>query len=140
MKIAWTGLLAAGAVACAARSNDDGPQRFDANPCATSDSTYLFQYRERHGGTCGALSDAILEVGLDHEVFGWSVDCAHRIDEACTNKRIDCRTHHEGRPCWTTKTITYAEDGSSVSGLLENACWHDHAWCVSTYDVTGTRL
>lgn len=109
-----------------------------ANPCATKGATYLESFSEEPGGTCGAISDQIVNIGQDGTLTQ-SVSCKRITQTGCTAQDTGCSFTSDGLTCTVNTDITFAEDGSSSSGLESTNCQSSTYSCSSTYQVSGVR-
>lgn len=115
-----------------------GPTK--ANPCATPGATYLEHYVEHSGGTCGALTDTIVNIGADGTLASSSpVTCDDVEQTGCTAHDTNCKgAAVNGITCSDTFSNTFSSDGSGASGIATITCTGSTS-CVSTYDITMTR-
>jgi hypothetical protein len=128
----------AGVVALAILAAACGSSATKANPCATPGATYLFQFVEQSGGTCGSLSDAIVNVNPDGTIVG-SLTCKATNQNGCTAQNTGCTSSSNGTSCTVDTDVTFASDGSGATGLETFSCANGASSCTSTYAVTATR-
>ena len=131
-----------GLVACSG-ADDDETVEVAANPCATPGATYYARLHEQRNGTCGPVSDQIVNLGSDGQ-GGATVNvatprCKSSVQDGCTAKNTGCVTETNGIRCETTTSVTFAADGSSAEGLMSIRCSDDEGGCSSTYLIEYTR-
>jgi len=111
-----------------------------ANPCATPGATYLEHFVEGSGGTCGPISDEIININADGTIASTTqISCQTESQSGCTAHNTGCSTMTNGTTCSATTDVTFASDGSGATGLETITCSNSSASCTSTYTVTLTR-
>jgi hypothetical protein len=133
-------VLLAAALGC---SSDDsggssGEVRNQVNACATKGATYLQQCVEHAGGTCGPLSDQV--INIDDPAITASV-CASVTQQNCVARGTACKVSENGCEVTASYMTTFKADGSSAtsSSSITIKC-NDGSWCNSAYDCKMTRL
>lgn len=109
-----------------------------ANPCATPGATYQVHFVEQPNGTCGTLSDQIININPDGTI-NVSFSCEKVVASGCTVQGTNCVGEADGVSCTGTSDSTFASDGSSASGVETLSCSDSTSGCTSTYQVTFTR-
>jgi hypothetical protein len=111
----------------------------EANPCATPGATYLEHFAEHPGGTCGPITDQVLNINHDGTIDTASPDCDSVTQDGCTARDTNCRTSANGTDCTATTSVTFAKDGSAASGIATISCTAGSSSCESTYDISAER-
>ena len=132
--------VAIAAVACSSASSS-APPSTKANPCATPGATYLLHFVEQANGTCGPVSDQIINVAKDGTLSGSGTasSCAMTAQDGCTARNTDCMSTTNGVTCDVTSDVTFAKDGGAASGLETVTCMSGSSSCMSTYAVSAQR-
>lgn len=131
-------LLLIAVAACSSSSGAPGTE--EANPCATPGASYLESFVEMAGGTCGPLSNAIVNISSSGTITTETpLTCGSTMQTGCTAQDTDCSFATNGTTCSVTTDVTYASDGSGAMGLETLTCTMGTAGCTSTYQVTATR-
>jgi hypothetical protein len=136
-------ILAVGfVVAAAGCSSDDSSEassgvQNEVNACATKGSTYLSQYVEHAGGTCGPIADEI--INIDDPAIT-AATCASVTQENCVGRGTACKSSGNGCSQSLSYMTTFASDGSSAASVMTiKVSCADGSHCTSTYDATMTR-
>lgn len=142
-----TGWIACGALlasmACSSGgtgSGSNGSSTQPANPCATKNATYLEMVSQQPGGTCGQVNSQVINVNADGTItLPTTITCASLTVTGCTTRGSDCTYTSNGDSFTENFETTFAQDGSSATGVLSISGMGNGASCSSTYDMTATR-
>jgi hypothetical protein len=111
-----------------------------ANPCATKGASYVESFVEQQGGTCGPISNVLVNVNSDGTITtSTPITCAHVSQNGCTAQDTNCTFSSNGFDFTETFDVTFADDGSSAHGVVTISGSGKGQSCTSTYDVTFTR-
>ena len=125
--------------ACGGSSNSNGPTQRAANPCATRGATYLVTFVQM-SGTCGPLASQVINISPSGTVTSAvPITCASGNQSGCMAQENDCTWTANGFSYTATTDTTFAQDGSSATGLESITATGNGTACASTYDVTFTR-
>jgi hypothetical protein len=113
----------------------------DPNSCATKGATYVNTFKETSSGglSCGVQTSQVVNVSesgvVSSSSFGIPVSCASSQANGCTSENSDCSYAAGGMTCSLFTNLTFASDGSSLSGSESLECGS----CSSMYSISGTR-
>jgi len=132
------------AVACGSDPDTTNPERGvpnQVNECATPGATYLFSCTERAHGTCGPMTDRVINID-DPRITAIRCDSVSQKD--CVAQASGCIeiVEVQGGTCELKNTYhtTFEKDGSSAKAV--QTFWikcSDKTSCSSSYDCTMTR-
>jgi hypothetical protein len=133
-------LLSGGALgACGSDSATASPTKVAANPCATPNSTYLQTFTEV-SGNCGPIPSAITNINADGTITQTtSITCANVTQSGCTARDTDCTWSSSGFSYSETFETTFAQDGSSATGLATLTGMGNGQSCSETYNLSLVR-
>ncbi len=77
-------------------------------------------------------------MNADGTLTGVPLSCSSTSQTGCTARNTDCTTTNKGTTCTITTDVTFAQDGSSASGLETASCTDGTVSCTSTHAVTGS--
>jgi hypothetical protein len=123
-------------------SDSAGPKPVPANPCATRGATYLVNFLENVGGTCGQLSEQIMYITQDGQVGGTNDStfaCDQTTVDNCTIQNTGCAVTMNDVTCHLNSNVTFTLDGSAAAGYESLWCSSYASSCASTYRVLAAR-
>jgi hypothetical protein len=127
-------------VACSSSSDDgDGRTKVNqANPCVTPGATYL-QMTNKIDGTCPDVPDQVINISNDGTLAN-EISCDKVEQDGCRAHNTGCVTKSGKCNASATFSTTFADDGSSASGLLTMTVeCEDGSGCVGTYETSMER-
>ena len=139
MRAMHVAVLAASLVSCGG-DPDPAPEEALANPCATPGATY-FQTFTTISGDCGDIPAQIVNIGNDGTVpAAEGVSCQKVEQDGCRAHNTGCSVTMDGCTTTATTDVTFADDGSSATGMesVTIRCT-DGSSCSGTYEVAMER-
>lgn len=110
-----------------------------ANPCATKGATYLETFTEQ-SGNCGMLTSQVVNINPDGTITTTvQISCAMQTQAGCKTQATDCTWSANGYSYNETLESTFAQDGSSATGIATVTAMGKGQSCSSTYNITITR-
>jgi hypothetical protein len=110
------------------------------NPCATPGARYLDTF-STISGDCGDIPAGIVNVADDGTIPDITGSSCQKVEQdGCRGHDTGCKIAQNGCTATVTTDVTFADDGSSSSGLetIEIQC-NDGSGCSGSYQVSGVR-
>jgi hypothetical protein len=111
--------------------------------CEPLVGSYLVEFDERDGGTCGEITDTLVIVSPDDEVApGCSFSQTTSGDQCTLETEAVCEDASTASTSTVTRVLTSAPDGATAEGIaslrVADTSTGDTI-CVSTYDIRAER-
>ncbi len=118
----------------------------ESEPCdlAHRRGTYVQSFDERSGGTCGAISDQIVEITTGGGVppgCGYDADDKVSKDQCDLTRRYTCPLDGAPGTVSIVAITTEHDGGDRFTGIFTSTVRNEDGSiaCVSSYDITYTR-
>lgn len=116
-----------------------GSDMIKKNACVSAGASYLEHYTQLSGGTCGEVSDVVINVPENGEIE--LVGCAG------VPRYVGCDVYLDNIKCKSNGfdviqngKMSWAQDGSSGEGTITITISNNNSSCVSSYDIKAKRL
>jgi len=127
---------------CSGGSSTPGAKPTEGSQCAQRAGTYVLDFAERTGGTCGAFPEQVTTI--TKQPTEATAPCTGTISYSPDNCTV---TYDERCPAMggitieQRGTVTWSPDGTTGSGIIQVIGTQSGSAqaCSSTYDVTGAR-
>lgn len=120
-------------------SSSSGTTTESANPCATKGATYVETFTQQ-SGNCGPIPSQVININPDSTVTtSVQISCAIQTQTGCKVQVTDCTWTSQGYMFTETGETTFAQDGSSATGIFSITGMGNGQSCSSSYSIEIVR-